>query len=626
MDNNWFLISYATWREICKMYFLIPEETQKAYLQWFPFSKLTEKDKETIVSQVFFEKYIHYGGFVFFAPVMRHSDNFIQKGDGSFRNSKLISPILYLVLQSIGKEISNRYIPNRPRNIGVYFAGNYYLDRPEYKKDYDNFYKAINAGREKYQYFIKTDVSNFFSSINVNELVAQIESVCNKTKQTISQTQLLIVKELLLFCGDGYFPLVENSMASSYLATVVYLDKVDCKLYDFITSKVPDITEFQMIRYVDDLYILFSSDKERTDLIHVYNLIVREYSSIMKEYGLSLNMNKSAFKEMSSLNEELKKSLYDDYVSGAGCKVAELFNGSLTEFLVDIYERICQNEITNEQYIQLIDSHFGNDDIEFTASEVYNYLTYENQTELKSSRVSEILVNIIKTDVTFLSIDPKRLAVMIIQSGNNLAVKAMLNQLFQRFRAGVWNSYDTSIAIAYLIQSKFRHRDLLEVLKMCSPQLYDYYLDCCKMSFINLVCSEKENRYLRCIEGDSIASLLFFMSLCERNRSNNLIAYAYYKNFFDRISADMAHITGADGKARKVNYNNYYKKGVLGKLYAGLTNSDRIITSAQKARNENPLVHSSAETMLNDKSKEEYGEIIAQLDSLINQYSKQNQL
>ena len=53
-----------------------------------------------------FNKYIETGGFVLFLEVMRHSENFIQKSDDSSRNTALVSPILYIVLQTIGKEIS----------------------------------------------------------------------------------------------------------------------------------------------------------------------------------------------------------------------------------------------------------------------------------------------------------------------------------------------------------------------------------------------------------------------------------------------------------------------------------------------------------------------------------------
>lgn len=333
-----FGISFDTWKEICDMYFSLHVGTHKAYLQWFPFSKLSDDDKAEISGKDFFNNYIKTGGFVLFPEVMRHSENFIQKSDGSFRNAALVSPIYYLVLQCVGKEISTRYTSQRSVDVGVYYAGNYELNRPRYKQDYDDFFKAINSGAEKYQYFIKTDITSFFSNINVNELIDRINLICNRATQTFSQTQLLLLKELLLYSGDGYYPLIENSMASSYMATVIYLDAIDCELHEFISTKVDDVSSFQMIRYVDDLYILFSSEKNIDQLTPVYNTIRNAYSSILKKHGLALNTKKCALKETTEINDELKKSLYDEYVKGEETDIGMLFVGNLQGFLTEIYE------------------------------------------------------------------------------------------------------------------------------------------------------------------------------------------------------------------------------------------------------------------------------------------------
>ncbi|MBO5569410.1 MAG: AbiA family abortive infection protein [Clostridia bacterium] len=621
-----FGISYESWKEICDMYFSLHTGTQKAYLQWFPFSKLSEEDKAEISEEDFYNKYIQTGGFVLFPEVMRHSENYIQKSDGSFRNAALISPMLFLVLQAIGKEITSRYTQQRPVDIGVYYAGNYEFMRPKYKQDYDDFYKAINAGAEEYQYFIKTDITSFFGNINVNELVDRINTVCNDGTTVIPQTQLLMIKELLLYCGDGYFPLIENSMASSYLATVVYLDDIDCELHDFIETKVDDIASFQMIRYVDDLYILFSSGKTIDQLIPAYNAVRNGYSSILKKHGLALNTKKCALREIADINEELKKSQYDEYVNGVEFDIGEFFTGALEGFLGAIYAQICSTGLTNEKYLKLIDEHFTFTGIEFTPDEVFNYLVYENQTELKQPEVSRLLVRIINQDISFLSIDPKRLSVMVMQSGNDSAVRAMLNQLFIRSRAGLWNSYDTTIAIAYLIQSKFQHIDLLNVVHEHSPGLYAYYYYGCKTSFVCQIRKEKWNRYLRCISNDRKAAFLYFMSLCEKNRANILGAYAYYKNFFDRISADMAYMAGKDPNSKKPNYKAYYKEGSFKALYGGIADCDAIIEQAHKLRNANPLSHSSADLIDRESSSKDMLEAQEKLDGLIYQYAVMKRL
>ena len=618
-----FAISYNNWKEICNMYFSLRIGIHKAYLQWFPFSKLTDEDKAEISSEEFYDKYIKNGGFVFFPEVMRHSENFIQKSDGSFRNSSLVSPILYLVLQAMGKEVSTRYISQRPIDVRTYYAGNYELRRPRYKQDYDDFFKAINSAAEQFQFFIKTDITSFFGNINVNELIDRTNEICNRAEQTISQAQLLLLKELLLYCGNGYYPLIENSMASSYLATVIYLDAIDCELYEFISTKMKIISEFQMIRYVDDLYILFSADKKLDQLVPVYNAVRNAYSSILKKHGLALNTKKCSLKLTTEINEELKKSLDDEYVNGEEMEINSFFSGKLLGFLTEIYDGLCEQGLTNEQYSKLIEIHFTSEDIEFTPEEVLNYLVFENQTELKQPEVSRILVQIINKDVSFLSIDPKRLSVMVMQSGNDNAVKAMLNQLFIRSRAGLWNSYDTTIAITYLIQSKFQHKDLLDVIYNRSPDLYSYYYFSCKTSFICQIKKEKYNRYLRCIENDSKAAFLYFMSLCEKNRANYLGAYAYYKNLFDRISADMAFKAGVDPRCKKPNYKKYYTDDAFKTLYIGLPDCDSIIETAHKLRNDNPLSHSSAGLIDSDSSSKDLMESQENLDGLIHGYAVQ---
>lgn len=160
-----FGISYDTWKEICDMYFSLNPKIHKAYLQWFPFSKLSEQNKKEISGVDFFDKYIKSGGFVLFSEVMRHSENFIQKSDGSFRNSSLISPLLFLIIQAVGKEIFDKYVSQRQSGIEVYYAGNYGMLRPRYKQDYDDFYKSINLAAQQHRYYIKTDVTDFFNNI-----------------------------------------------------------------------------------------------------------------------------------------------------------------------------------------------------------------------------------------------------------------------------------------------------------------------------------------------------------------------------------------------------------------------------------------------------------------------------
>lgn len=156
---------------------------------------------------------------------------------------------------------------------------------------------------------IKIDITSFFANINVDKLISQIDEVCNSEKVIFTQTQLHLFKELLKYCGNGKFPLIENSMASSYLATIVYLNEIDTKLHKYITENISIFSSFSMVRYVDDMYLLISSDKPIQCLHAAYNEIRNEHSSILENYGLALNAKKCCLKETKEINVELKKSL-----------------------------------------------------------------------------------------------------------------------------------------------------------------------------------------------------------------------------------------------------------------------------------------------------------------------------
>ena len=619
-----FGVKYDTWKSVCDMYFSLKTGSLKAYLQWFPFTKLTKADKDIISSEDFFNKYIKTGSFVLFPPAMHQSENFLQKSDGSFRDSSLVGPILYLMLQAVGKEIYDQYISVRPYDVSVYYAGNYEHMRPKYKQDYDDFFKELNASIDEYQYFIKTDITNFFANINVDKLVAQIDRVCNSDEVSFSQTQLHLFKELLTYCGNGRFPLIENSVASSFLATVVYLDAIDTSLHNYISNHITVFSDFRIVRYVDDMYILISSDKPIGYLHEAYNDIRNEYSSILKEFGLALNTKKCCLKESKEINQELKKSLYDEYFNGQKHNIEELFSGALQKFLSDLSIELLLDSIDIEKYNELINKHFSSDDIEFTPSEVFNYFVYENEEELQSKPVVEEIVGLVKQSISFINLDPKRLTVMIMKTKEDCAIKGFLNQLFKRNRADKWNSYDTTIAISYLIQSKFQFIDLLNVLSNRHPKLYSYYFHNCRSSFINTLAIRRVNKLREIIASDSKAHYLYFMHLCEMKKENYMAAFAYFKNYFDRVTADMAFVFKPEPRLKKPNYKGFYDERKFISFYADVQNSEAVITKAHKLRNANPLSHSSSELLDDNNTSEELQNSIKALSKLVYDYIDSN--
>lgn len=84
------------------------------------------------------------------------------------------------------------------------------------------------------------------------------------------------------------------------------------------------------------------------------------------------------------------------------------------------------------------------------------------------------------------------------------------------------------------------------------------------------------------------------MFLVEQSKHNNLAKFAFYKNFFDRFTADMAFITSMSQMQKRPNYNRFYKEPEHKKFYSSITDADKVIENAHKLRNANPLSYAYA--------------------------------
>lgn len=218
-------------------------------MQLFPFTLLTDPEKERIASEDFFKLYIKGGGIFSDPETFDVTNRYLQKSDSSFRITKLVSPILYLYLSAIGTQISKKYI-NQRENTRVYHAGKIKNLLYHYKDSYDDFFADINESQEGYDYYIKIDLTNFFGSIDINELFEKI----NEEEEILDPRTILIYKNILSLIGNENFPIVENNAGLSYLATEIYLDKTDLAIEKYL-GKLKILEKFQLIRYVDDLFI-----------------------------------------------------------------------------------------------------------------------------------------------------------------------------------------------------------------------------------------------------------------------------------------------------------------------------------------------------------------------------------
>ena len=107
------------------------------------------------------------------------------------------------------------------------------------------------------------------------------------------------------------------------------------------------------------------------------------------------------------------------------------------------------------------------------------------------------------------------------------------------------------------------------------------------------------------------------MYMVEMEKYNNMSAYAYFKNYFDRISAHLAFTIKYEKNLKKPNFKNFYQEGNLKKLYKEIEGSENVIHISHKLRNSNPILHSSADLIDDDSSSIKLFKSIEELDKLI---------
>lgn len=93
--------------------------------------------------------------------------------------------------------------------------------------------------------------------------------------------------------------------------------------------------------------------------------------------------------------------------------------------------------------------------------------------------------------------------------------------------------------------------------------------------------------------------------------------FAYYKNFFDRFTADIAFSIKYEPDAKRPNYKLLYKEIEHKKFYDAIPNSEAIIKKAHELRNQNPLSHSSAELIDRDSTSSDIDSSIRDMEMLI---------
>ncbi|OIS59884.1 abortive infection protein [Staphylococcus equorum] len=612
-------INFNDWEKVCKSLFNLNKAKLESYVQWYPFSKLTENSKDIISSETFFLNFIENGAIFKEYNTFNFPTHYSQKTSASFRNMSLVSPFVYLYIETVGYHINKEYT-RKSKDVRCYYSGDLSESEFSYKNSYDKFFADINSLSSAYDYFYKFDISNFFDAIDINLLFKMI----NEDEEILDTRSSLIYKRLLQQIGGNKFPTVENSATLSYLATYIYLDNVDYEL-EMVLRNNSKIASFQIIRYVDDLYIFFNTMENELNLVssEIKNTVIDAYRKVK----LNLNENKTNLGKSSEVNQTLNAALYNHYVNDEEIDIAYYYDKkNIGLFLDDLYNLAYSHN--HENFKKLLDKHFTKEGITYSSDEVFRYLAYYEDELFQDEAIIYKVKRLVLTDYNFINYKINIFLRIISKTKNGDLIKFLLNELFKKNK---FNSFDVTISLNYLLLKNFQHDDLMSKIRVVDSDIIDYIDRYCKQDFLKEL--DKKYNYIIKLNlekefSDSSLKVwyLYFLYKFYDKNGDTLEAFAYYKTYFDRmVSLLMCYKGISFGKKGLPDYTRHYKvknaKADFKKLnaeYYQSKNIENLLEDLYRLRNFNPINHSSAQIIEDKMLKEsQIANLIKQSETLL---------
>ncbi|BDM76550.1 AbiA family abortive infection protein [Lactococcus garvieae] len=613
-------LEHKDWKLACKMLQNIPKNTKNKYFQTYSFL-LDDKNWGELTSEKFFTSYIKSGQFLTKQDNLSFPNRTLQKHSGAYRHVKIVSPIIYLFLIAIACQIKRIYKEDRPKSyISTYFSGSFDEEKPSahYKSSYNSYLVDINICQDSFDYCFQIDFSTFFPLVDTDSLFGKVEKLDPKSE--------LIYSSLIKMIGQGKMPIVDGNTGLSYLNTVVYLDKFDTELINFLKD-IKEIESFQLVRYVDDLAIFINCDQ--SNLSYLNSKVYTKIYELAVQNRLEINSSKTKyFTSTVELGSNMNVALYDYFAYNESINFDEYYSiDDLKSFLDSLIA--LSSHATFKEYETVSLATLQNSDLVFGGADVLNAIVYNKNDWAKDEEVIKKIKTLVDSDYKKLRFSTRALITLILNTKDSHIIRSLLNNIFESFKSNNSDLIDEILSIEYLVQRNFQHTDLIKTIKNTNPNLSNYI----EKFQINELSTHLQNEHTTFytidnkvydrLDNDSNLNFLFFRYKYFESLGQTLESFAYFKNYFDRFIAHATFCMGFD-TGKKPNFRMYYTEKAITK---GLNkfklsfNEDEIkviIHTAHDIRNDNPVSHASAALIKNSNlSKDRILESIQNLKNII---------
>ncbi len=519
-------ISKEEWNNVICMYEYVADSKHMHLLQWYPLQNIYFKLKIT-----FYNEYISNSSVVMLDSFWYKEPTYALRSDGNIRNITLVSPLLFLVIECFGRKIWSNFEERKDDRVHRYYSGNYEKLDANYHDSYVKYCSEVN-NFSGFGYYIKTDIKNFYDSISLDTFFKIITQKI-KAVSELHLYSLLFYEELFKYCGNGKYPTIDNSVALSYLSCIVYLEDADFNLRDYLDS-VREIQNFKIVRYQDDMYILFNTvdELDNAQLSRLSTRIQGMYATELSKIGLTLNIDKSGFGRSDEImlthigwyNENYPT--FETDVDYDDLKIMfRKFVSSLINLDVIDYKRY-KEQIENNFTPNPINAEIPK--IERSASEFYNHFTYsKHQLDDDEFRLIEMLI-LEHPNMVF--IDPKRFftfAERTKQPGRNILFKNLLHPILLKNDGDEWNAFCLISATEYLMRTReMKHEKLMAAIKKNNTGIWDYIDRFC-LNFPHSIESDPQEKFRKVMLLRTRSFFIYSMLKINLDRNDILTACSY---------------------------------------------------------------------------------------------------
>jgi AbiA family abortive infection protein len=344
-------------------------------------------------------------------------------------------------------------------------------DTTLYYKHYNNFKSELVKEVEEpdNKVFIRLDIQNYFDNVRVNKLLSLLKANLKPSEQKIYNFDSSTIEQISFFyrfLGDGVdnLPQSDNNIISNFISHLylIFGDLIIEDALNEINNNYDIVTDFKIIRYVDDIYIAIDF-KEMTIFDLDYNADTRNgfiyqlLNKISDEFYKVLNLRFNGKAELFRINNEDERKDLLDLIK----KVSEDYPDAESDSSLSVPDKV-------NRLLGLIDQIKARD-----VSQVYRDLTKQESETLKDVYDKAVLGlmstadNIERLENKFrdfnydlLRVYPQPLIILITLCPN--AKNRLDNYLLNKDNL---TTFDRGLLVILLCQSDFTNTSLFEKLK-----------------------------------------------------------------------------------------------------------------------------------------------------------------